>query len=281
MTELLRALAVLSEPPSLESGRLARILGLEQGPTRADWTELFQLELPPYASLYLGSEGRLGGEARDRVAGFWRALGLVPPAEPDHLAALLGLYAEAGQSGAPETALRAFLWEHLLSWLPLYLAKAQELAPDPYRRWAELLEEALLAEARTLPSEGLVPLQLREACPVPDPRRDGADAFVDGLLAPARSGIVLTRADLRRAARDLSLGLRVGERSFVMRALLGQAAEATLGWLTVESERWAERHRRHGAVLAPVGELWAQRAERTAALLEGLATTIGKEVARV
>jgi sulfite exporter TauE/SafE len=35
----------------------------------------------------------LGGAARERVAGFWRAVGLVPPPEPDHLAALLGLAA--------------------------------------------------------------------------------------------------------------------------------------------------------------------------------------------
>lgn len=281
MTELLRALAVLSEPPCSESERLARILGLGRAPTNADWTELFQLELPPYASVYLGNEGRLGGEARDRVAGFWRALGLVPPAEPDHLAALLGLYAETASVGAPEPARRALLWEHLLSWLPAYLAKAQERAPAPFSRWAELLEEALLAEAERLPSEGLVPLHLREARPLPDPREVGATAFLEALLAPVRSGFLVTSADVRHAARDLHLGLRVGERSFVLRALLAQDPEATLRWLAAEAEGWAERHRRQGDALAPVGEVWAERAERAAALLEELATTIGKEVARV
>ena len=78
----------------------------------------------PYASVYLGAEGMLGGEARDRVAGFWRALGLVPPAEPDHLAALLGLYAALADAeeprrtsrpaAAPAQARRALLHEHLL-----------------------------------------------------------------------------------------------------------------------------------------------------------------------
>ena len=50
----------------------------------------------------------LGGEARDRIAGFWRALGLVPPPEPDHLAVMLGLY--AGQPGA--RAWRRYISEH-------------------------------------------------------------------------------------------------------------------------------------------------------------------------
>ena len=35
----------------------------------------------------------MGGLARERIAGFWNAVGLTPPPEPDHLAALLGLYA--------------------------------------------------------------------------------------------------------------------------------------------------------------------------------------------
>ncbi|HAC46500.1 MAG TPA: hypothetical protein DCF65_10605, partial [Chloroflexi bacterium] len=86
------------------------------------------LQLWPYASIYVGAEGKLGGEARDRVAGFWRALHLTPPAEPDHLAALLGLYAtladmEAAEQDPARRQLRrssrqALLWEHLLSWLP-------------------------------------------------------------------------------------------------------------------------------------------------------------------
>ena len=57
------------------------------------YMDLFGFQLYPYASVYLGSEGMLGGEARDRIAGFWRAIGEPPPSEPDHLAVLLALYA--------------------------------------------------------------------------------------------------------------------------------------------------------------------------------------------
>lgn len=279
--ELFRALGVLAERPSPETGAIARALGLGPVPTAVEYTELFQLNLHPYASVHLGDEGMLGGEARDRVAGFWRALGLVPPSEPDHLAVLLGLYATIGEAGAPEEVRRALLWEHLLPWLPAWLEKAMEIAPPSYREWAELLEAALLAQAERLPADGLVPLQLRESAPLADPRADGLDALVTSLLASARSGMVLVRADLVRAGRELGLGLRLGERRFVLRALLGQDPSTSLRWLAAEAESWIGRHRRMAPVLAPVTDFWATRAERTAALFTELAKTTKKEVVGV
>ena len=41
----------------------------------AEHTEVFVLNCPPYASVYLGPDGALGGEGADRAAGFWRASG--------------------------------------------------------------------------------------------------------------------------------------------------------------------------------------------------------------
>src|SRR5918911_4254765 len=129
--ELFRALAVLAEPPTVKAARVAEALELGELPTADEYTELFVFQLYPYASVYLGSEGMIGGEARDRVAGFWRALGQMPPAEPDHLSVMLALYArlceleeeESGGRANWHRARRAFLWEHLLSWLPVYLTK--------------------------------------------------------------------------------------------------------------------------------------------------------------
>ncbi|MGH9005731.1 MAG: molecular chaperone TorD family protein, partial [Acidimicrobiia bacterium] len=88
--ELFRALAVVSEGTSPAHHRVAASLGVD--PDTAAHTDLFCFQLPPYAAVYLGAEGMLGGEAAGRVAGFWRALGVTPSTEPDHLAALLGLY---------------------------------------------------------------------------------------------------------------------------------------------------------------------------------------------
>ena len=108
--ELFRALAALAEPPDRAGvERLAAALGLGDLPAASEHTEVFVFQLAPYASVYLGAEGMLGGEARDRVAGFWRALGQAPPAEADHLTLMLALYArlsefEAGEADAARRA---------------------------------------------------------------------------------------------------------------------------------------------------------------------------------
>src|ERR1041385_8304290 len=97
--EIFRALAVFAEPPGRAGvGRVAEVLGLGDVPEASAYTDVFVFQLYPYASVYLGDEGMLGGEARDRVAGFLKALGLEPTHEPDHLAAMLGAYASLAES---------------------------------------------------------------------------------------------------------------------------------------------------------------------------------------
>lgn len=280
MSELVRALAVLAEPPGPEQTRLGEVLGLRGAPTPAEYTELFIFQLYPYASAYVGAEGMLGGDARDRVAGFWRALRLVPPAEPDHLAALLGLHAALAERESAETdparrlmwrqGRTALVWEHLASWLFPYLDKVSEIAPPCYRSWGMLLAEALTEEIERAGPPDTLPLHLRLAPPLPDPSADGADAFVQGLLSPVRSGVLLTRSDLARAARELELGLRMGERRFILQALLAQAPAEALAWLADEAARCSRRHRERHPSLGVVAEFWARRADATAACLAAL-----------
>ena len=241
--ELLRGLGALAETAGPDTDRLADALGLEAlGP--ADHTELFTLQLPPYASIYLGEQGMLGGEARDRIAGFWRVAGSTPPAEPDHLAALLATYASLveGETAAVETdpwrRLRhAFFWEHVASWLFPYLARAEEVAPQAYRPWVELLAMTLSQEARRLDAPSQLPAHLREASPAAE--EDEGEALLGALLAPARSGIILTRRDLAGAAETLGLGLRLGERRYIMENFFNQDPLATAGWLAEEARRQA------------------------------------------
>ncbi|MGZ4481806.1 MAG: TorD/DmsD family molecular chaperone [Gaiellales bacterium] len=276
--ELLRALAVLCEPPTPAHERIAAALELPGRPAADDHAELFLFQVYPYASVYLGSEGMLGGQARARVAGFWRALRLTPPVEPDHLAALLGLYASLAEAELAEPdearkllrreSRRALLWEHLLSWLPPYLAKVDELAPPFYRGWAELLGGALRREAEELGSQRMLPLHLREAPGLEAPEHAGATAFLESLLAPVRTGMILVRDDLARAARELGLGLRVAERRFMLRGLLAQDAGGTLAWLAGEAGRWCEIHARGAGQAGAVGRFWQERAEAAAALLD-------------
>jgi hypothetical protein len=288
--ELFRALGALSETPHPELQPVADLLDLGPLPGRAAHGELFLFQLYPYASVYLGAEGMMGGEAADRIAGFWRALGQSPPAEPDHLAVMLGLHARLGEleEQAADRPARerwrhartAFLWEHLLCWLPVFLLKLGDLGESGgaagaagdrfYLRWAALLGDALRAETAALPlPEGpeRLPLHLRAAAACIDPRRDGPEGFLAALLSPARTGMVLARADLARAARGLGLGLRLGERRVMLRALLEQDAGPVLGWLAGEAASWAGRHLPEVHASPSLAAWWHERAAATARLL--------------
>jgi TorA maturation chaperone TorD len=281
--ELFRTLGALLEAPTARLEPLAQLLGLQPLPSVDQHARLFLFQLYPYASVYLGNEGMLGGEAQDRISGFWRALALEPPKEPDHLIVMLACYAELCEreeelgSGLAQDRLRlargVWLWEHLLSWLPLYLERLNELAPPFYRQWGDLLHSALVEEARKLPPPDELPLHLRASEELPDPREEGAEVFLGALLSPVRSGLLLTGSDLARAARDLGLGLRKGERRFVLRSLLAQEPAKVLGWLAREAERWEVRHGERLAVFGKLNAFWARRSARTAGLVQDLANS--------
>ncbi len=278
--ELIRALAALGERPGDRHARIAEIIGLPGAPEPAAYTALFTLQLYPYACVYLGAEGMLGGEARDRVAGYWRAIGMVPPADPDHLTTLLALYAELrerhdeesepSRRSALERASAALLWEHLLPWVPLYTRKMRTVGDEFYGAWAELLELTLIAEAREREPLSLLPLHLREAPPFVDPRDEGARTFVAALLAPVRSGFVIVRDDLARAAREIGLGLRHGERRFVLESLFAQERVAVLVWLAAEATAAARLYATIDGLPAIIADFWSARAAGTAALLKSL-----------
>lgn len=278
--ELFRALGALAESPAPGHDRLAQLLGLPDAPTAAVYTDVFVLQLYPYASVYVGAEGMLGGDARDRVAGFFRALDAPPPVEPDHLAVLLGAYAEladreaaaadAGSAAAWQRARATLLWEHLLAWVPAYVGAVEAIAPDPYRAWAALLAGALRDEAAVLAPPPRLPLHLRGVPPLDHPGDAGAHAFLDQLLAPVRTGVVVTRATLTSAARELGLGLRVAERRYALAHLLDQDPAATLRWLGEHAAGRAAAWSDLGW-LGTIGAFWRTRAEDAAAMLVGLA----------
>lgn len=281
--ELFRALGALVEEPGPSTEALAGALGLPAAPDRDEHTDLFLFQLYPYASVYVGAEGMLGGEARVRIGGFWRAVGREAPVEPDHLGALLGLYAALGEEENDEVdparqelrrrARAALLWEHLLSWLPPFLMRVRELGSPAYRAWARILSDALTEEARTLSAPG-APVHLTEAPepfePDPDAEAQG-EAFLAAVLTPVRSGFVLARDDLERCARVAGLGLRRGERRWVLGALLSQDAPATLAWLAAEAGRQAEALSALPPALDPVAAFWSARARTSAERLAALA----------
>ena len=165
----------------------------------------------------------------------------------------------------------ALLHEHLAPWVPAYLERVVEIASGAYREWAELLSQVLRDELERAGTSPRLPLHLREAPPLADPRVDGADAFLSGLLTPVRAGMFLTRADLARVAATLDLGLRAGERRYALDHLLGQDAERVLDALAQEAARQAAGHEGRRALLGVTAEFLLARAHRTAALLRELA----------
>jgi hypothetical protein len=279
--ELLRALATLCEAPGPSHDAILAAVGLPEGLHGEEHTEVFVLQCHPYASFYLNADGMLGGEAGDRVAGFWRALGLVPPAASDHLAALLGLYAALGDDeprldhrptarAGIAHARAALLWEHLASWVPAFLAAVSDVGTPRVQAWAALLGEALTAETEMAAPPSRLPLALREAPEPPSPG-SSVSATLEALLAPARCGVVLTRGRLTAGAREVGVGLRQGERRFTMRAMLDQDPRGTLEWMAREAARWAGLHRRWMPEGAGISDWWSARAATTAVLLETLA----------
>ena len=93
------------------------------------------------------------------------------------------------------------------------------------------------------------------------------------LLTPARSGMILVRSDLSRASGQLSLGMRMGERKFVLKSLFSQDAAGMLDWLETEARKWAVRHSLHKDILGEAATVWENKAFAAAALLSELKET--------
>lgn len=276
--ELIRALAAVVDTGPRQSQAVVRALDLPPLDA-AQHTAAFVLWCPPYAALHLGPEGKLGGAGADRVAGFWRALGLTPPSEPDHLAHLLALYAHLGEAeqrsegsvaGSLGRARSTLLTEHLWSWAPGYLGAVEDVAGPSLVRWAALTREVLRREVAATAAAPALPLAMREA---PGPLTAGIppDELLDGILTPIRSGIVLTHPALAAIAGREGMGYRAGERRFCLRAMLEQNAAGTLRGLSDEARRWERRHEREAGTEERVAGWWKSRAGATATVLAAAA----------
>lgn len=275
--ELFSALGALIEPPTDELKPAAEALELGQLPTAQDHTELFSFQLYPYASVYLGPEGMLGGIARDRIAGFFVAMKKTPPAEPDHLSVLFSFYAwMCGHEAPPNQPVvaealahvrKAFLWEHLISWLPPYLFKAQEIGAPFYQQWAVLTELLFAQEAAKYGEPEQISSHLRDAPGLVDPREATFSEFLDSVLAPVRSGMILTRIDLLSVARKLDIGIRLGERKYILTALFEQDAPGMLNWLAEQARIWVERHSASSAAFGATSRAWETKASGALSLL--------------
>ena len=132
--------------------------------------------------------------------------------------------------------------------------------------WARLLRAALLAEARVLAPPPSPPLHLRDLPELPGT----GPVLIRALLAPARSGLFITRSDLMSAAAATGMGARAGGREFTLRALLDSDEPAIFGWLAEHAAGWANRHRADVPSLPRIAEHWLGRAQASVRVLQQL-----------
>lgn len=286
--EVLRALGSLIEAPAPQHARIAAALGLPEVPGPAVYGKVVEFQRYPYASVYLGPEGMMGGDARDRIAGFRRALGVegdaADPAAHDHLASLLALLAslERWRGEEPRPARAALLeearvtlfWEHVASWANPYLATFEGCGAPFHAAWASLLGVALDEVAARMALPDYLPRALREAPALADPREEGGAAFIASLLAPVRSGVILLRDDLERLGAQTGMACRAGERRYVLGAFLAQDPGAALDWLSRHARERARTVAATGP--PPIARWWAGRATESGALLAGLAAGVDR-----
>lgn len=239
---------------------------------RAAWHGLFANEVTPVASAFLEPSGCLGG---DLTAALWdamRAGGFVPSTEPDHLGTqlaylswLAGAEADAWRDGEDARAqeisdrARAFLADHVLTWLGALVVAVQSVDAGLYGAAAGLVYELASDHA------GAVPVTPRLA-----PRQDvvgdaktGLRQISDWLARPARSGVLLAPAVLTRIARSMELPRGFGNRGRLVENLLhagvhhGRLPELLQA---LDAELLAAE-RRHLALRG--GAVWAERLRDT------------------
>lgn len=277
-SELVRALGAIALSPPPTGDVLCDAAGLPRI-SRAEHTAAFVLAAPPFAAIHLGAEGKLGGEALDRVEGFWRALGQRPPDEADHLGVLLmsyaGLRETAADVPAAAQAAGSLFHEHIWSFAPGYLSAVANFSGSPLTAWAELTLRILRAEREALPSPAgrlALPLALREA-PAPLAATATFDAVLDAAVTPACSGIILTQPELAAGAAELGMGYRRGERRYALRAMIEQDKASALSWLGELAGRWAARHAAaYGDTVT--GQWWSRRAAGSSQVFTSMAREV-------
>lgn len=245
-------------------------------------TQVFAIDLKPYASIYLSEVATLGGEARDVAAGYYRAIGLPVPQEPDALFTMFEHYQgliETLESSKDDLILErvrhlrsAFLFEHLLAWVPFYLTALSE-SYDHFGLFSEALLEFLRDEVEELELDviGRLPIVLRDRRFFGDEGLNiEAKSRVSLLVSPFSSGLILSQNDMFRCARETDAVTRPGTKSFMLENLLGDRPKEVLQWLVCECERQEQLWSELASDFGEISHSWLKAVQSTKSYLEGL-----------
>ncbi len=290
-------LSALRQVPGLPVALPDRIDADEAG---AAHVRIAQTELFPYEGVFLHEGGLLGGDAaaalRDRRAGV--GLGTPRELEPDHLAEelrllawLCGAEAEGLTDGADVAHVRAeqraVLDQHLLRWLPAFVAAVQGLSlagTEALYAWsAGMLLDLVLAWRAELPGTAST-WSLPDLRPgLLDDERTGLARIARRLCTPALCGAFLSQAAIRRVGRRHDLPGGFGKRWQVLESVLAAGAHyesvpAVLDGLDAELAHAAALYDRV-ADTAPVAVApWQARVGEGRALIAALREGVGAQV---
>ena len=248
----------------------------EQQELAVAYSDLFLLNVYPYASLFLEPTGEMNGTRAQQVAALYEEYAYAPSelnavGAADHIGLMLGMAGEIGQDS---------ILPFLMDWAPV-LCLAVERAPTThpfYQTLAARTRELLFSENRKSKIENRksdIESPISNFQILPDEDQElSTRAVVHYLLTPARSGMFLTRARLGLWGRALGAPLAFGERFQVGLALLesagatGQVAQA-LNWLRAEVEMWDAAYAQWASEYEwRYAAMWSERTTNTLRLLE-------------
>ena len=260
------------------------------------WADLFLLGVYPYGSVFCETTGELNGESSRWAASVFERNAYAPPelssaAAADHAGLCLEFLAAFRGGGGD----RAHLVRWLAAWLPVCCV-AIEREPGVHPFYAALARETVEAvscqlsalsqsvatsvpadslKVETGSSEEAVSCQLSALSLTAQGEEVSLSDIVRFLLAPARSGLFLSRARLGVIGRSAGLPLAFGGRFDVARALFAAAGESgrlqvVLEALDSEAGEWRDAYRgiaaRHPGWQQPES-VWSAGLDRLHAVL--------------
>jgi hypothetical protein len=239
------------------------------------YSELFLLNVYPYAGIFLEANGELNGARAQEMAALYEQYAYAPNelravGAADHIGLLLGFADAVGQD---------IVLPYLMDWAPvLCLAVERALTTHPfYQALAARTREFLLQANRKQGASGAAPLGLPFSnlqFLFADEEEWSTRGVVRYLLAPARSGIFLTRARLGLWARALGVPVAFGDRVQLGAALLENAGalnqiETVFDWLRAEAEAWDAAYAAWQTQFAwQHAHIWRARTQNTFRLLQ-------------
>jgi len=280
----------LREPdfPTLAAARevpsLAPHVG-EPAAMAAAYTDLFLLNVYPYGTAFMDPSGELNGPAASQAARRYENQGYAPAelfevGAPDHVGLCLGFLEHLVRGGQEDLEFSAFL----LEWVPI-CCLAVEREPSAhrfYRAVAAATRRRLMEDIPESVSRASEPEESDPESTDPEEKEVGLSHIVRFLLAPARSGLFLSRARLGQLARAAGMRLPFGSRFDVARMLYQTAGEdgkvgrvldllgAELAVWEDNYRAWAEEHRRW----APLAARWLHRTGETGRMIGQMRTIL-------